>query len=57
MCYLFVEEITTAKLNVSIYFYADSHSKVDGISTSAKASSVMKSHEKPEFLNVIEGYR
>jgi len=47
MCYLFVEEITitTAKLNV----YADSHSKVDGISTSAKASSVMKSNEKPDF--------
>jgi len=40
VCYLFVEEITTAKLNVSIsvwiYFYTDSHSKVDGISTSAK---------------------
>jgi len=55
MCYLCVEEITTAKLNVWICFYADSHSKVDGISKSAKASSVMKSHEN-RTLNVIEGY-
>jgi len=54
--YLLVEEITTVKLNVWIDFYADSHSKVDGISTSAKASSVMKSHEN-RTLNVIEGYR
>jgi len=42
VCYLSVEEMTTAKLNVSIpvwiYFYVDSHSKVDGINTSAKAS-------------------
>jgi len=55
VCYLFVEEITTAKLNVWICFYADSHSKVDGISKSAKASSMMKSHEN-RTLNVVEGY-